>query len=331
MDPIFPSKLKAGDEIRVVAPSRSLHLISPENRIRATRCLETLGVKVTFGKNVEVCDLMLSSSVAERVQDLHEAFEDPNVKGILTVIGGYNCNQLLDALDYNRIAENPKIFCGFSDITALNNALFKKAGLVTYSGPHFSSFAMEKGLEYTLDSFKKIFFEEAPLLLSPCAQWSQDPWYRDQDTRTFYANTGYQVLNPGNAQGRLVGGNLGTFHLLRGTPYGPDLEDTILFLEEVSGMTATVEHFDRWLQALTQDPCFSGVRALVLGRFENSFGMTSEKLNHVISTKPALGSVPVIAGVDFGHTTPIITFPIGGVCTVQTHASGHVQLRLTKH
>lgn len=155
---IIPHKLQPGDEIRVVAPARSLSLINKETRDIAVDNFNKLGLKVTFSDNCEESDQFLSSSVESRVKDLHDAFLDKkNVKGIFTVIGGYNCNQILDELDFNMIKENPKVLCGYSDITALGNAIFaKKTGLITYSGPHYSTLGMKKkGLDYTMDYFKK--------------------------------------------------------------------------------------------------------------------------------------------------------------------------------
>lgn len=134
---MIPPKLKPGNEIHVIAPSRSLGIIAPELRETACRRLEELGFRVTFSKYAEEMDRFRSSSADSRAEDLHEAFADPGVKGILTAIGGYNSNQLLSRLDYDLIGKNPKVFCGFSDITALQNAIFAKTGLVTYSGPHF--------------------------------------------------------------------------------------------------------------------------------------------------------------------------------------------------
>lgn len=331
MKPIFPNKLKPGDEIRVVAPSRTIGVISPENKALAFKALESLGLQVTFGKHVDEHDLIHSSSVESRVKDLHEAFSDQNVKGILSVLGGYNSNQLLGDLDYDLIQRNPKVFCGFSDITALGNAITHKTGLVTYSGLHFSSFAMQKGFDYSLKYFKKIFFSSEEISVLPAKECSDDAWYLDQENRTFHKNGGYHVLNPGHADGTIIGGNLGTFQLLRGTPYMPNLEDTILFLEEVSHATKTeVEEFDRNLQSLLHDPAFPKVKAIVVGRFEHSFGMIPEKLNYVFS-KPALKSIPIIANADFGHTTPIFTFPIGGRCRLQAESSGGVMLVIEKH
>lgn len=327
MSPIFPEKLNAGDTIRVIAPSRSMGVISPENKIHAIRALEALGLNVTFGAHVDECDMMLSSSVQSRVEDLHAAFDDPEVKAILTVLGGYNCNQMLDAIDYGLIKQNPKIFCGFSDITALGNAIYHKTGLVTYSGLHFSSFAMQKGFDYSLEAFKKIFFSSDKLDIFPSKEWSDDAWYIDQEKRTFHKTDGYRVIQPGSAQGRIIGGNLGTFQLLRGTTYMPNLDGAILFLEEVSASSADVYEFDRDLQSLTQAPDFKGVKALVLGRFESSFGMTEERLKMILS-KPALRDLPIIANVDFGHTTPVFTFPIGGEAEVVGDPKGNVTISI---
>jgi len=112
----------------------------------------------------------------------------------------------------------------------------------------------------------------------------------------------------------------------------PALEGSILFLEEVATTSRTdVEEFDRNLQSLIQAFDFEKVRALVVGRFENSFGMTQEKLDYIFSTKPALKSIPIIAKADFGHTIPIFTFPIGGTCYLQAEESGSVKLVIEKH
>lgn len=332
MNPIFPNKLKSGDEVRVIAPSHSMGIISSDNKALAIRALEKLGLHVTFGQHVDEQDMMYSSSIASRIADLHEAFSDQNVKAILTVIGGYNSNQLLEFMDYDLIKQNPKIFCGFSDITALGNAITHKTGLVTYSGVHFSSFGMQKGFEYSLEHFKKIFFDSNEISLIPSKEWSDDAWYLDQDKRVFHPNPGCKVIHPGQTEGRIIGGNLGTLRLLCGTPYMPSLDSAVLFLEAVSHSTSIDVHkFDRDFQALIHSPDFGKVRAIVIGRFENHFGMTDETLRAILGTKPALNNIPIIADADFGHTTPIFTFPIGGLCRLQAEPSGKVSLVLEKH
>jgi len=326
---IFPGKLKKGDEIRIIAPALSLKIVSQKNIDYAIQVLEALGLKITFGKHVNEQDIFSSSSIQSRVEDLHAAFQDSNVKAILAVIGGSNANQLLKYLDYDLIKNNPKIFCGFSDITALQNAIFHKTGLVTYSGPQFSSFAMKKGFEYTLDFFKKVFFESAPISLISSHAWSDDEWFLDQSNRTFYINEGFWLIHSGKAKGTIVGGNLSTFQLLHGTAYMPSLVDTILFLEADSITEGhCVAEFDRYLQSVIHQTHFDKVKALLIGRFEKKFGMDLEKLNLIIESKQELKNIPVIANMDFGHTMPMFTFPIGGTCEINAKDNSTVSINL---
>lgn len=311
---MIPAKLKSGDEVRVIAPSRSMAILGEDCKSLATRRLEELGLKVTFGKHVMEADPdYLAASVEARVEDLNEAFKDKNVKAILTVIGGFNSNSILDYIDYEAIKENPKIFCGFSDITALSNAIHAKTGLVTYSGPHYSSFGMLKGFEYTLEYFKKMFFEEEEFEIKASENWSDDAWFIDQENRKFEKHEGMFIINEGEAEGNIVGGNLCTLNLLQGTQYMPNIENKILFLEDdnLSGDVFLME-FDRNLQSLMHMPEFKTVKGIVLGRAEVASCMTVEKWTKLIKNKPELAHIPVIGNANFGHTTPIMTFPVGG-------------------
>ena len=306
---MFSRKLSPGDEIRVVAPSTSFRIISPITEI-ARNNLAAMGMQVTYGKNSEECDQFDSSSVAARIADIHAAFADPNVKGILTAIGGYNSNQLLRYLDYDLIKANPKVFCGFSDITALGTAIYTKTELVTYSGPHFSTFGMQQGLEYTLEYFRKCLIEGQPFAIASSKYWSDDQWYQNQHARSFIANQGFLVINEGQAEGKLLGGNLCTLNLLQNTEYMPALLDSILLLED--DYESKPYYFDRDLQSLIHQPGFEGVRGLMIGRFQHGSGMEQRILLKIISSKPELAGIPVIANADFGHTTPQFTFPVGG-------------------
>ncbi len=161
------NKFKTGDEIRVVSPSRSMSIIAKEQRKLSEDRLREMGLVLSYSRHCEKIDAFSSSSIESRIRDLHEAFLDPNVSGILTTIGGYNCNQLLRYIDYDLIASNPKRLCGYSDITALSCAIYAKTGLITYSGPHFSTFGMLHGTEYTSEYFYKMMFHEGPLEVSP--------------------------------------------------------------------------------------------------------------------------------------------------------------------
>ncbi|MCM1989327.1 S66 family peptidase [Oceanirhabdus seepicola] len=325
---MIPNKLKLGDEIRVIAPSTSLSIMNEESKEIAIKTLEDMGFKITFSKNCEEIDEFSSSSIKSRIHDLHEAFLDKNVKAILTVIGGYNCNQLLNYIDYEIIKNNPKILCGYSDITALSNAIYNMTELITYSGPHFSSFGMKKGLEYTKEYFKKCLMEESEFEIEPCQQWSDDPWYLDQENRVFFESKGYEIINEGTAKGKILGGNLCTFNLLHGTKYMPNLENTILFIEDDS--LSSPETFDRDLQSLIHQPNFHKVKGIILGKFQVDMKMTKEKLYKIIKTKSALNNIPVITEVNFGHTTPQITFPVGGEAEIVV-TENNVKILISNH
>jgi len=327
---IIPSKLKVGDEIRIIAPSRSMSLLSEENRNLAKTKLESLGFKVTFSKNCMESDMFVSSSIKSRINDIHEAFADKNVKAIMTVIGGFNSNQLLQYLDYDLIKNNSKILCGYSDITALTNAITAKTDLVTYSGIHFSNFAMKIEIEYNIEYFKKCLMSEEEFEIKPSPTWSNDAWYLDQENRNLIKNEGFIIIQKGEAIGKILGANLGTFNLLRGTEFMPNISDSILFLEEDNNVGKDfVVEFDRNLQSLIQQPNFDKVKGLVLGRFQENTEMTLEKLKYIIETKKELQNMPIIANVDFGHTNPLFTFPIGGTASLKV--SDEVELKIIKH
>lgn len=331
MQKIIPNKLKAGDEIRIIAPSRSMCILNEDTIKNAKNRLERLGFKVTFGRNVfhSIGKDYNCASIEERLEDLHEAFKDKNVKAILTVIGGYNVNQLLDDIDYNLIKENPKILCGFSDITALSNAIYTKTGMVTYYGPHFSSFGMQKGFEYTKQYFKKMFLEEETIFLENSKEWSNDSWFINQEERTFIENEGMKIVSKGETEGKIIGGNLCTLNLLQGTEYMPDLENAILFLEDdaLVGKEAFNKEFDRDLQSLLHSLKTKKIKGLVLGRAEKNCEMTEEKWMQILKTKSKIQDVPIIINADFGHTTPMFTFPIGGYAKIKVDENIEIEIK----
>jgi len=325
---IFPQKLKPGDKIRVIALSRSMGLISQEIQGIANERLRDLGFVIEFGNHVNEMDDFASTCVDSRIQDLHDAFRDPLVKCILTVIGGHNSNQLLESIDWELMRNNPKILCGFSDISALSNAIFSKTGLVTYSGPHYSSFGQKLHFEFTLDHFKKCLMEDVPINLQSSSHWSDDPWYISQDNRNLELNTGMWVINGGKAQGTILGGNLCTLNLLHGTDFMPDLRDSILLLEDDS--LSFPANFDRDLQSVIHQPGFEEVRGIVIGRFQRESKVNNTFLKQIIMSKRQLRKIPVIAGADFGHTDPKITFPIGGKINIQASES-MCEIEITEH
>jgi muramoyltetrapeptide carboxypeptidase LdcA involved in peptidoglycan recycling len=325
---MIAAKLRPGDEVRVVSPATSLGFIPKDQRSMAEERLRGLGLRCSFSSNAEVLDRFVSSPVEARVSDLHEAFADRGIEGILTTLGGYNSNGLLGYLDYDLIGTNTKVFCGFSDITALASAIHARTGLVTYSGPHFTTFGMRRGIEYTIEYFERCLMRDEPFEVPPADHWSDDPWYEDQEKREFVANPGYEVVHEGEAEGRLLGGHLGTLCLLFGTPYMPDLDGTILLIEDDE--EAGPVHFDRELQSLIHQPGFGGVRGLVIGRFQRASQMDLDTLTAIVESKRELHGIPVVANANFGHTTPQFTFPIGGYGRLRAVA-GRVEFRIDRH
>ncbi len=310
---IIPQKLRRGDKVMIIAPSRSLKLLGADCRQIAEERLKSLGLEVVFAPEtkVENADRFCTGTIEQRVADIHTAFGDKSVKGVLTVIGGFNSNQLLKHLDYELIKQNPKIFMGFSDITALHSAIYSQTGLVTYYGPHYSSLGMLKGCEYTIENMVKMLFENGENDLQPSAQWSDDAWYIDQQKRDFIQNEGWWQLQSGTAEGTIIGGNLCTLILQLGTPYFAGFKnDTILFIED-DEMAKFVD-FERCLQALINQPDFGNVKGIVIGRFQKASNISRDDLAYMIATKPQLRHLPVIANIDMGHTTPIATIPLGG-------------------
>jgi muramoyltetrapeptide carboxypeptidase len=312
---LIAPKLKQGDKIRIVTPSRSIKLpfITSEIIELAEKRLKSLGLDPSYGKHVEERNLLDSSSVESRVEDLTQAFASKDIRMIQTVIGGFNSRELLPHMDYELIGKNPKILLGYSDITTLSNAFYARTGLVTYNGPHFFDFGEKQGFNYTLEYFKKCLFSNDPIDVMPSKQWSNDRWGASQDKRNFIENEGYVVASRGESRGRIIGGNLVTLVGLNGSPFFPTLEkDTVLFLEDDSSQN--LHTFNGNLDSLMLRPDFENVVGLVIGRFEIGSGIRMQQLVEVLRYHRELEDIPIICGVDFGRTTPKITFPIGGKC-----------------
>lgn len=281
---------------------------------------------VSFGDHVEEVDRFGSTSVQHRVADLHDAFVDPDVAVVLSAIGGIHTNQLLPHLDWDLIAQHPKIVCGYSDITALTCAINARTGLVTYSGPHYSTFAMRDHLGQTLDWFRAALWSEEPIVVQPAGTWTDDRWHEDQDNRRVRPNDGYWTIAPGHAEGRLVGGNLLVMSLLHGTGYLPDLRGAVVFIEDDADSGTFL--FGPQLTQLAQQPGFDEVRGLMIGRFQAGFEMTRDQLEAIIRARPELDDIPIVANVDFGHTSPLLTIPVGGIATIHAEPGDSVQLTL---
>lgn len=299
---MIAGKLCPGDEVRVIAPSRNLTEVRQDVHHHAVDFWSKEGFHLTFSKNSREVDKFHSSSVASRVEDIHEAFCDPNVKMVITCLGGFNSNQLLRHLDYDLIAKHPKILCGFSDITALLNAVYARTGLITYHGPHYGSFVFDKEANYTKKAFFDCVMKDTLISITP------------SDTAATY-----YTIQPGDCEGTIIGGNLCTLNLLQGTSYMPDIRNKVLFLEDdnIMGDYFCYE-FDRNLESLLQTEGAETIKGIVFGRFDDSCGLTVDTITDIIRGKVP-PHIPVVFGVDFGHVFPMMTFPIGGTVSIKTN------------
>lgn len=311
---MIASKLTVGDEIRVIAPSRSLSRVEEGIFYKALNYLTKMGFVISFSKNSREMDEAYSSSIQSRVEDLHQAFLDKNVKAILTAIGGFNVNQILEYIDYDLIRNNPKIICGYSDITALLNAIYAKTGLVTYHGPHFSSFRFETNIQYTYSYFNQCLMKDEHYFIKPSSQVVH-----------------YEIIQSGSCEGEIIGGNLCTLNLLQGTEFMPDLQDKILFIEDdnIMGKYFPFE-FERNLQSLIQTTNFSGVKGILFGRFDESCNLNAESIQRIVRSKRQLKNMPILFNVDFGHVQPFITFPIGGTVRIKA-LEDSVSIEIVRH
>lgn len=306
-------RLKKGDHIRVVSPSSSIERIGGfEANVAAKKKLEALGFRLSFSEHYFENDIFDSAPIASRVEDLEAAFADETVDAILTTIGGFNCNELLPHLDFDLIAQNPKIFCGYSDTTALLNAIYAKTGMQTYMGPAYSSFKMEQGQPYQTTSWLNAVTQDT-YQLTPSLEWSSDAWYLPDAPRNFYP-TEWKVYNPGQATGIAIGGNISTLNLLTGTEFAPRPDRYVLFLEEAEDDDYLI--ITRHLTALLQ--AYPNPQAVVFGRFPKETKMTEETLLTIFDKHPILKKVPVLYDLDFAHTQPLFTITIGGQVEIDT-------------
>ncbi|WP_285121396.1 S66 family peptidase [Lactococcus petauri] len=313
MDKIFASKLKYGDEIRVISPSSSIKRVGgfKDNLISKKR-LENLGFKVTFGDHILENDNLYSSSISSRVSDIHDAFSDKNVKAILTTIGGLNCNELLSYIDWDLIKRNPKMFIGYSDTTSLHNAIRAKTGLITYYGPAYSSFKMNELQEFQTQSWIKAM-KNKNYILEPSDLWTSDLWF-DKSVPRNPKKTVWKIYNHGEAKGVITGGNIQTYNLQAGTKFLPQVESPILFLELAEGGVPL--DFSRYLAQILE--IHTDISGLVIGRFPTDTEISEETLHYLLDKFPILKTVPVVYDVDFGHTQPILTIPLGGEVKIST-------------
>ncbi len=316
---IKPPKLRKGDTVGIVSPAWGGAGLFSHRVELGVRQLEKLGYKVKIGKHAlnHKWD-HISDTAKNRAADIHEMFLDPNIKAVVAAIGGNHSSHLLPLLDFDLIRSHPKIFMGYSDITVLNVAIWKMTGLVTFNGPALLTDFAEypRMYEYTLDSMLRALTQSEPIgSIDPADRWTDEflDWAEKLDlTRPRIRNPspGWTWLKPGLAEGKLIGGTLSSLQHLRGTPYWPDWEDSILFIETAEDVPspATV---DGTFMAYENMGVLSQIKGLLVGRSIGYGEKEKEQLRDVYLERTQKFDFPVITDMDFGHTAPQFTLPIG--------------------
>lgn len=299
---IKPKRLKKGDLIQLVTPASPC---SEEKIQKAISNLEGQGFKVKYTDAIRLRYGHLAGGDQARLDDLHAAFADKEVKGVWCVRGGYGCTRILPHVNYKLIRQNPKVFIGYSDITALHNAILQRTGLVTFHGPvgatPFTEFNVQH-LQQTLMEGKK------PQLIT----LSQKNIEKEDNA---YQPT---VIRSGKAKGQLVGGNLCLLASMAGTPFQVDFANKLVFLEDVGEKPYRI---DRMLTQLLQSSNLHLSKGIILGVFEDCLPKNEEFSLPLIETlKDRLEklNVPVLYGFSFGHIQNMCTFPMGIMADMDT-------------
>jgi muramoyltetrapeptide carboxypeptidase len=292
-----PARLEPGMTVGLIAPASASN--NRQHVLMAIDVLKSLGYRVKEGKHLYQRTQYLAGSDEERAADVNRMFADPEVDGIFTLTGGYGTMRALPYLDYETIANNPKILIGYSDITGLLLGIYAKTGLVGFHGPVASSMFSE----YTLAEYKKVVVNpqnRVQIGAPPKKEYPEGQTERTNRLMSFHGGT---------AKGRLIGGNLSLLSPLVGTPYQPDFDGAILFLEDVN---EAFYRLDRMITHLLLAGILDRVSGIVMGKFTkipeegNSFN-----LEEIIEQLLVPLGIPLVRGLMIGHVTDKTTVPIG--------------------
>ncbi len=293
---VRPPRLGPGSRIAIVAPAGPC--LEPDDLARAVELCERLGFAAQPGTHALDRMGYLAGTDAHRLRDLNVALRDPDVQAVWCLRGGYGVTRILDQVDYGALEASPKAVIGYSDITALLQAITVTTGLVTFHGPT---------ARQPMPSFTRRHFEKVLCHATAAGRLEHLPVSSDvlvpREPRIL-------TLAPGRAEGRLFGGNLALLQCLIGTPYMPDLRGAILFLEDVSEAHYRI---DRMLAHLRMARALDGIAGIAIGRFTDvpRDGDAGLGLNEVLSAHLGSLGVPVAYGFPVGHIPEQWTLPIG--------------------
>lgn len=299
--PIYPDKLKRGDTVGIICPSSAIDGELPF--MLAQETFEALGFKVKWGKHTHERLGHLAGNDKDKLDDLHDMFKDKQIKAIVCMRGGSGAARLLDKIDYNLIKRNPKIFLGYSDITALHAAIQSKTGLITFHGPVGTS----SWPSFVANQFEALFFNGLPPIY-------ENPLDKGDDL--IPRQNRIQTIRSGIAKGKLLGGNLTVLTTIAGSSYYPDFSDSILFLEDVSEEPYRVE---RMLCQLKLNGTLGKIKGFIFGKCTDCFpsgGYGSLTLDEILDDYIKPLDIPAYQGALIGHIREQFILPIGAQITM---------------
>ncbi|MBW2604135.1 MAG: LD-carboxypeptidase [Deltaproteobacteria bacterium] len=286
---IRPARLKPGDTVGIVAPAGPF---DPEKFMKGKTVLESMGFQTFFDDGIFQKHGFLAGTDIQRADQVNCLFVDPAVQAIVCARGGYGSMRILSFLDFETIQTHPKIFLGFSDISALLSVLYDRCGLVTFHGPVVTTLA--NATEKTVMAMKTTLTSDAPIELTP------------EDAA---------VIKPGVCSGLVAGGNLTTLCHLVGTSYASNFKGKILLIEDVGEMPYRI---DRMLTQMKLAGCFNGIAGVILGAFKECGHQNEivEIFDHIFED----ADIPILAGFDIGHGEHNLTIPMGLGATMDTES-----------
>ncbi len=320
---LHPAPLQRGDTIRVISPSWFGGETFVPRALRGVAMLESLGFRVEIGDHAFGNRGHVSGTVDERIHDLHAAFADPGVKMVIATIGGTHAADLLPHIDFDLVRANPKIFMGFSDNTILHTAFRVECHLATLYGPGLLTDWAEHPEMPTeaLQTALHLMTSTEPLGPIKSPTWWTDEfldWESGEDTqrsRTRHPNSGWKWIRSSSATGKTIGGCLEVFQHLRGTKWWPDFSGAILCIE-TSEECSSPEEFDIMFGDYARMGVLDEIAGLLVARPYGFDRVQHGRFLQYLTERTAPYSFPVVANMDFGHTTPMITMPLGVQATI---------------
>lgn len=316
MEKIIPKLLKEWDTIWVIAPSSTMKIVSNDNLKIAEKYFSKFWIKVKYWKYCNNDFYWSWWTIEERVEDLMSMFLDKEINCVMPIFWWYTSNQLLPYLDYNLIKLNPKIFIWYSDITALNLAIYKKTWLVNYSWMSFSEFWNPQPFKYSIESFEKLLIKWDKNILNVKSDiYTEDFWW--------FWNTNlikhewWKSLNEWIWKGTIIWWNLSTINLLIWTDFLPNFDNTILFIEECHEFNFWL--IDRMLTQIQQSWLLNKIKWMVIWKFyRQSWFQDDKHIETLLKRITKWLQIPIIYNVNFWHIQPFFTIPIWLECEINT-------------